>query len=78
MAKYRFASRRGYLGIAREQSEATTHGTDYHSHESKTLLARNVGILTLGAANRIANASAMTMAGGATFNLNTLRKLSAP
>ena len=30
----------------------------------------NAGTLTLGAANRIADVSAVTVAGGATFNLN--------
>ena len=42
----------------------------------------NVGTLTLGAANRIANTSAVTVASGATFNLNnfaeTIGSLSGP
>src|SRR6185436_6208850 len=39
------ASHRGYLGIAREQSEATTHGADHQSHESNIPLARTLSPL---------------------------------
>ena len=37
--------------------------------------AINAGSLTLGAANRIADASAVTVAGGATFNLNSFAEV---